>query len=271
MSNKEVVTHEQLEKILKGFEKLGAAEREIRNYDKQVKTWVVEWSDRKTLELNKDLGEKLNGLNEQFDGRFRTMLLQSYNNLNTEINAKIAESVEKSAKGISALILDAMKARLAEIKTYAQEVAEIKVNEAEKDLKASAATLKAAIRADLEMFEEKVKTDTDAVLIKNTLSLEAAVKQMVANTLAEETAYVREVINKFTSDLGDILAEKVIDKEAIEQKISEVQSSLANKTQSVINFNIEQARQQMEYAAQAEIKDGIKEASAQIFGAISAN
>lgn len=263
------VTREELDNVLKGYEKLGAAERTVKSFDGQIRGWVTSWMEKKSLETISSLGDKLNLLNSKFDLRLKEALNQTYANATTETDSKIKTISEKTINAVTASTLATIKNKMSEVKDFAQETARIQCAESEKQFKNIADVMKAAIRSDISMFEESVKADTERQIKETSYSLENSLKQLVVNVITEEITYLKNLVKTFTEDLHSILSEKVIDKQMIEAKIADIEAQLASKAQSVINFNIEQARQQMEHAAKAEIQEGIKSASAQIFGAIN--
>lgn len=82
--------------------------------------------------------------------------------------------------------------------------------------------------------------------------------------IKENTSEIYESFKNFKTHLTEQFNNKLVDKKSIDQKMTDIEKMITEKTTQVITFNIEQARSQMEAAAKAEVKEGMREAAAKI-------
>lgn len=114
------------------------------------------------------------------------------------------------------------------------------------------------VEAALSSAEAVARKTADEVARSHVESVQKQTVAAVENALSEIAQHQAKKFEEFKTVLDYELSQKVIEKAQIERKIQEIEVELRAKTQSVIEFQLEQARVMMEQSARSEVRDGIQ-------------
>lgn len=267
--NQNFITENELDKRLELYEKLGAAEKEIGNAEERIKKYLREYVDQNHIEIKKLIEEKNELLLNKIQANLKNQL-----DLVTQSIEKIAiqtatSAIDKAKREIELQIATDIKNKTDEIRTNInlsqkafeanlEKLMSVKLNEFEIDFKKRKTTFE-------EEWIEKSKIESRNAIY----SLKKEISEQTENQINVTLKKVLNLIEELKSDLTIEMSKKLVDKTAIEQKIKDIEFQLINKTLEIIDFNINQARSQMEQSAKAEVKEGIKNLAGQIIAGIS--
>lgn len=265
---KQYVTVEELQKILAAYDRLGSAQTEAGKVEDRLRKFAQTVAEEKTLALHTTLKHEISTvtqkaaleaktasqivaqqvtveLHKTFDGLVRKLKESLLTDLTAYIKLRTDETHSQSMAKINA-IADASEKKLVSqhLKTW-------------NDLRDEQEAAKAAILAEAKKAATVVTEEAEKEISKETEAWVRLHTQNVGTIFEEFKIYLTEQLNL-----------KLVDKQAIEQKMRDIESDLLKRATQIIDFNVQQARQQMETSARAEVKDGIKEAASQIIGSL---
>jgi hypothetical protein len=263
------ITESELDKRLELYEKLGTAEKEIGNAEERIKKYLREYVDQSQIEIKKLIEEKNELLLNKIQANLKNQLdlvTQSIQKIAIETTEAV---IEKAKREIELQINTDIKNKTDELRVSnnlsqkafeanLEKLVSVKLNEFELDFQKRKNTFE-------EEWIEKSKIES-----RNAInSLKKEISEQTENQINETLKKVLNLIDELKSDLTLEMSKKLVDKNAIEQKIKEIEFELTNKTLEIIDFNINQARFQMEQSARAEVQEGIKQVASQIIAGLS--
>lgn len=260
------VTKEELDAALKGYERLGASEEYGRVLDAQFRSYFGRLIEQSASSVQTKSELKISEVQNEF-----------FSNL-AVLRRELTAAVES---GIGVRI-DSLKTSLAEsVLAQTSQLLQAKSDQLHSFISAHAAAHKQAID-DLDKKLAEAQSDAikkiaedckassaeiSAAIVSTALeSYAAQVKQSVDNTLAQTVDLVSDKMKQFEDLLARELSEKTIDRERILKQMRDIELELHVKSQAVIDFQVEQARQMMEQSAKAELRDGLNNAVGLLLG-----
>jgi len=263
------VTHQELEKRLEAYEKLGGGQMAAGLIEDKLKKYVREQVSLTQTQITSLVEERASQLFQKVDLHVRKCV----DNMGSQIN-------ESTQKTISALTEKAKRDLMTDLGLHVKaKMDELRVSIATSQ-KSFEAALEKVFWSKLDSFQSQIRTeinDFEKMVIEKSNGIAAGAVEDVregvsvkARTMMSEHFFkIEKLVEDLRTDLTSQMSKKLVDKNAIEARIREIESELTKKAQSVIDFNINQARANMENAAKAEVKLGIQNAASEIISGIS--
>ena len=263
------VTPKELDQRLAAYEKLGTSETVCGQLEDKIKKSVGASLESSHSQLSKVIETRAEQLFEKLDSHVKKYM----DNLSSQIQEyalkTIQSSVDKAKRDID---LDMNLV----IKSKTQEA----FSQLSLSQKGFEATLERVFWSKLESFESTLRnemTQFEVIWMDKAAAITADAVEQVKDGVAVQSqsligshlGKVEQIIESLRADLSIEMSKKLVDKQAIEQKMKEIEEDLRKKAKSVIDFNLAQARQNMEQSAKAELEEGIKVAAGKIMSGLT--
>jgi hypothetical protein len=257
-----------IETYLSQYEKVGSVEQKVIQFHTEIKTTLTQMLESFEKEFSKRIGTDLNQFLLTMQNDMKANNNAMGGRISKDVEEKLALARVSLGKEVETLSMNVMKSKSDEIRTFIQQTLTAFKNTVLSETRLSVEVSHEFLNNRMKEFERILEGTLNVTISKALLALTTSVENTVRNNLATHLTEVLTQICTFNSTLNLLLAEKVIDKQAIEAKMQDIESNLNKQTKAIINFNIDQARAQMEASAKAEIQEGLKVASAQVFAAV---
>jgi hypothetical protein len=263
------VTPKELDQRLAGYEKLGTSDTICGELEEKIKKSVRATLESSHVQLTALIEDRAGQLFNRLDSHVKKYM----DNLSVQIQESALKSLssglEKAKRDIE-LDLNLV------IKSKTQE-AFSQLNLSQKGFEA---TMEKVFWSKLDNFDSQLRNemqDFEKIWIDKATSMTSNAVEEVKDSVASQShslisshlLSVGKIVEELRADLSHEMSKKLVDKQAIEQKMREIEADLTKKAQSVIDFNISQARQNMEQAARAELEEGIKSAAGKIMSGLT--
>ncbi len=263
------VTPKELDQRLAGYEKLGTSDTVCGELEEKIKKSVRASLESSHVQLTALIEDRAGQLFNKLDSHVKKYM----DNLSVQIQdvaqKSLSSSLEKAKRDIELDLNLVIKSKTQE--AFAQLTLSQKGFEAtmEKVFWSKLDNFESQLRNEMQEFE-KIWIDKATSMTSNAVE---EVKDSVASQshsfISSHLSNVGKIVEELRADLSIEMSKKLVDKQAIEQKMREIEADLNKKAQSVIDFNIAQARQNMEQAAKAELEEGIKSAAGKIMSGLT--
>lgn len=263
------VTPEELDKRLAGYERLGTSQTVCGGLEDTIKKSVRVSIENSHVELTNLIEDRAGQLFNKLDLHVKKYM----DNLSLQIQEvtqkSLSSGIEKAKRDIDLDLNVAIKAKIEE--PFSQLTLLQKTFEA---------TIEKVFFSKLDNFELQLKNEMKNFekewIEKASLMTSNAVEEIKDSVATQSHSFVSShannisrIIEELRTDLSFEMSKKLVDKQAIEQKMKEIEAELHKKAQSVIDFNIAQARHNMEQSARAELEEGIKSAAGKIISGLT--
>lgn len=263
------ITPKELDQRLAGYEKLGTSQTVCGGLEDSIKKSVRASLDNSQVELTAIIEDRAEKLFNKLDAHVKKYM----DNLSVQIQEaalkSLSSGIEKAKRDLELDLNLLVKARIEE--PFSQ------LTSLQKNFED---TIAKVFFSKLESFEVQLKTEMknfEGEWITKANDMTSISIEQVKDSLASQshsflnvhTTKIEKIISNLRDDLTLEMSKKLVDKQAIEQKMLEIEAELSKKAQSVIDFNIAQARHNMEQAAKAELEEGIKTAAGKIISGLT--
>jgi hypothetical protein len=263
------VTESELDKRLELYDRLGEAEKQSGLTEERLKKYLRDNLEQNQVETKNLIEERTDQLYSKIEVHLKKQIDLAVQNIQTSTLETIHSSIEKAKRELEINLANSLKNKSDEIKAN--------VNLSQSNFESN---LEKLINVKLKKFEmdyterkdefEKIWLESSKHEARNSISI--LKKEISEQTEAQITATLKEVltlIETLKADLSLEMSKKLVDKAAIEQKMKDIEFELTKKAQSIIDFNINQARMQMEQSTKAEVQQGIKTVANQIISGLA--
>lgn len=263
------ITEDELEKKLNMYDRLGSSTKAAAIAEENVKNYVRKQLEQAHLIITQKLEEKIVQSFQKSEATFKKAVENSQSTITDTVNKTMQYLILKTKNEIVNDVHLVIRGKTEEIrKAINSRQAEFEAS-FEKSVLTKFTNFQSQVKEELMKSEsliiEKAIITADSGVRDVTSDVSKAVKEQLHKFYGE----VDELIINLRNDLTAQMNNKLVDKQAIEQRMEDVREELANKAQQIINFNIEQARQNMEMSARAEISEGLKTSTAEILSGLS--
>lgn len=266
------VTPKELDQRLAGYEKLGTSDTVCGELEEKIKKSVRASLESSHVQLTALIEDRAGQLFNKLDSHVKKYM----DNLSVQIQdaaqKSLSSSIDNAKRDIELDLNLVIKSKTQEaLEAFAQLTLSQKGFEAtmEKVFWSKLDNFESQLRNEMQEFE-KIWIDKATSMSSNAVE---EVKDSVASQshsfISSHLSNVGKIVEELRVDLSIEMSKKLVDKQAIEQKMREIEADLNKKAQSVIDFNIAQARQNMEQAAKAELEEGIKSAAGKIMSGLT--
>lgn len=261
--SQDYVTREELAQILAVYAKGNDVGSLVRETDIGLKAFLERTLQGANQELRTKVTQEMGAMKGEVSQLIATLVGSSRESIAREVEARTASLKDGVSHYLVAQAIQHIDAKYSELRNeYLNGITTTRafVDDSLKANREDSATRLDSIRSDCLAAAKKV---SEEVASQHVQSLQTQMKSALDSSVSVITEAVAKQFSEFRTVLDFELAQKVIDKKQIEQKIVEVEEQLRLKAQSVIEFQLEQARLMMEQSARSEVRDGVQ-ASLQI-------
>lgn len=262
------ITRDELDKILQGFEKLGASEKYVGKMDVDLRAYQRKNIDELELKMSQLIDNKISVINDKLIANIKI----SENTIKTNAMKEVGDILDKTRSHISESVLNTVYKSLKDIAVDTDNKINSQLtnfkNKMVNDAEQLSRDLDIKVSNNLNMFERTIESqvhDSISRAINHSATLFSKTMTEVVQGLYSNI--IQDISNLRTS-LSEELSRKIVDKAAIEAKFQEIENEMKNKIQQTINFQIEQARFMMEQSAKAEIDDSLKNLTGNFLGSL---
>lgn len=268
MSGAKFITIEELDKKLEMFEKRGGGETAANAMESSIKKFVRSQAELTHQEMTKQFEERATQILEKLDHQTKRHVEIALSKAEESMKASLDSSVQKARRDISEEVVGIVKNKTHEIRSSLVESQKAFEASLEKLFLSKISAFESKSQAETLQFENALMEKLQVVAKDSILSVKEEVLAQTKQNVAETLLKVSQVVEGLRSELAIEMSKKLVDKQAIEQKMRDIEFELQSKAKSVIDFNISQARANMEQAAKAEVEEGIKIAAGKIMSGL---
>lgn len=262
------VTHEELDKLLRGYEKIGSIEDHVTKLDSVLRKFLNENIELFGTKTKAEMDLKITSLTQKFEATLKASMESSKVTNMREIIELCKAQIESQSKNILNETLSIIDKKSKDIRNNVEDSVSSKLISSQKESENVLNILKREIYSNIMTYQEIVENLCATSIQKAIDSHRSTLETLVNNVLSDQ---YKQLVAEFVQMKVDIqmeLTQKVVDKKFIEDKMSKLENDLLSKTQETINFQIDQSRAMMEQSARAEISDSLKQASNQMLNSL---
>lgn len=263
------VTNEELDKRLAGFERLGTSQTVCGELEDTIKKSVRVSIENSHVELKALVEDRAGELFNKLDSHIKKYMDNLSLQIQEATQKSLSSGIEKAKRDIDLDLNVAIKAKIEEPfsqLTYLQKSFESRIEEV---FEAKLKNFETRFKNEMKNFEIEWSDKTSEMISTSNEHLKDSLANQSHSFIHSHILNIRKVVEELKSDLSKEMSKKLVDKQAIEEKLKEIQDELHKKAQSVIDFNIAQARHNMEQSARAELEEGIKTAAGKIISGLT--
>ncbi|MEO5348880.1 MAG: hypothetical protein H7836_04465 [Magnetococcus sp. YQC-3] len=255
------ITQEQLEQILKGYEKIGAVDNQIAKLDTVFRKFISETIDLARSQLKNELDIKINSLVQKFDTTIKNAIDSAKANNFKEVVELCKVQIEAQSRNILSENLKLIEKKSNDIRNNTEQSISQKLLISEKEVESSISNVKRDMYAQIVNFEKYVENLCVVSMQKAIDTHKGAIETLITSELSAQYQSFKEQLSQIHYEIMKELENKIIDKKLIDDRLASIEKDLLAKTQGVINFQLDQSRAMMEQSARAEISESLKLAS----------
>jgi polyhydroxyalkanoate synthesis regulator phasin len=263
------VTIEELDKRLAGHEKLGTSQTVCGELEDAIRKNVRVSIENSHVDLTKIIEDQSELLFNKIDSHVKKYMDNLIAQIQIENAKTISSEIIKAKRDIDHDLNLAIKAKIEE------PISQISFLQKNFEI-----TIEKIFFSKLDIFESHLKNEMKKFekewLEKSALTTSNAVEEIKDSVAKQSHSFISnhassisKIIEDLKTDLSFEMSKKLVDKQAIEQRIREIEEELNKKAQNLIDFNISQARHNMEQSARAELKESINSAAGKIISGLT--
>lgn len=258
--SQDFVTQDEFHSVLNQFAKITALEDRFRDFDTVVRAYVDRVVASEGGSIRSKVISDLSAVKGEVSQSVSSQMTAVKEAVNSEFTAKLSTFTQEVKTDAIKHSSEALEKKANELRGEFHSADTKLKSDVESKLTSHKSDLSTAVSDGLEKAVSKAalasSSETKALL----QSFQSQSQQSVENAIKQISEVVEKSLKSFHEVLSKELASKVIDKQKIEARMESIQSEIHAKAQSVIEFQLEQARLMMEQTARAEVKDGIQSA-----------
>ena len=258
--SQDFVTQAELQSILNQFAKITAMEDRFRDVDMTFRAYVDRVVANEAGGIRRtaitDLGAAKSEIGQTILNQVAAVKLA----VTSDFSSKFALAASEAKDAAVNQSLESLEKKANELRGEFHSADAKTKSDVDSKLASHKAELSQSVSEGVESASVKAAAASASEAKALLQSFQTQSHQSVENALKQISDTVAKSLKGFHEVLSKELASKVIDKQKIEAKIESIQAEIQAKAQSVIDFQLEQARLMMEQTAKAEVKDGIQSA-----------
>lgn len=262
------VSHDELDKILRAYEKAGNLENISKTIDTNLRKHLQDVSENHAISLKKEIETKITNQTSKFESQIRQTTENMKSSIVKEINDVIKYQIDVLNKSVLSENLKVIDKKFQEVRSYLDGSITQKLTLHEKEYANNLSIAKREIYSQFVNFQTFVENLCVTSIQKAIESQKSTIENLVQSTLKEEYQKIKEDVSQLRSDIMNELENKIVDKKMIDERIAQIENELVAKTHSLIEFQLEQSRVMMEQSARAEIAESLKVTSKNILNAL---
>jgi len=256
--SQEFVTPEELALTLRAYAKASEVDSRLRDTDSAIRVFVERTLEIANRQLLTRVALDLDAVKTDTQKALSTQISATKEAVTRDLTADVASLREGVSQYLLNQAMQAIDRKSDEMRREYLSVHEKTQDQVSQALKAHHEDSSTRLDHVLSTAETLAKKVSDEVARSHVESVQKQTVAAVENALAEIAQLQAKKFEEFRAVLEMELSQKVIEKSQIERKIQEIEHELRAKTQSVIEFQLEQARVMMEQSARSEVRDGIQ-------------
>jgi len=258
MDIKNLVTKEELESILKQYEKVGQIERVSTKIDSELKSFVMKTIESQVENLKVMFSNNLKEISTSYDSMNKSQSQAIQKNIMNEVQVLVKGQLEIFSNRLLADCLKQIEKKADDIRIQFDKSISNKTVNLEKVVDGKIFEHTKAVNDKMVSYQGIVENLCSESIFKAIDAHRSVVENIVTTKLSESYESVKDDFANLKNFLMSELTKKVIDKKMIEDRLNTIEGDLIAKTQDIIKFQIEQSRQMMEQSTRAEINESLK-------------
>lgn len=262
------VKRNELEKLLNMYDRLGSAQTEAGISENRLRKYIDELMVRRDQELSKKFNEAVAIAQDKAAIEAKKAAQHAIVSVTVDLHKTFDGLVKKLKESLLSDLSSLTKIKTDEILKHATSTMTAMKADTQNFLGTKIEQLHYSLKTEQTEFQRVVGLQAVQAADSGVSEITTQINALVQKTLEAHTLNVDSLLKELRAYVTEQMNLKLVDKQAIEQKMREIEADLIKKTTSIIDFNVEQARAQMESSARAEVREGIKEAASQLISGI---
>jgi hypothetical protein len=258
------VTREEFEELKGKLLSLNTVEGLLSRFDRVTREWVLGEKAKLETAFSNTLEQRFGSTIAVQDTKNEKQVLAAITRSMKEFEVAIKGQWLNQKTELENSVLKTVRSKVDEIRSMVQEIATTQTSALRNEVDSKLSLYLKDLGSRQKTFEEILETVAQTSTQRALEGLLSSVQQLVTG---EISSHLKDVSVKFAElrlDVLNQLSEKVIDKQMILDRMIEIERDISAKAKSIIEFNIEQARANMERNAKAEISEGVRLAASQL-------
>lgn len=263
------VTREEFEELKQSLLSLNTVEGLLSKFDRVTREWVLSENAKLTSVITASVSQKFETTVSVQDTKNEKQVLSAITRALKEFDVLAKSQWVNQKSELENSVLKTVRDKVDAIRSMVQDIATTQTSALRNEVDSKLALYLKDLSDRQKSFEEILETVAQTSTQRALEGLLSSVQQLVTG---EISSHLKEVSVKFAEmrlDVLNQLSEKVIDKQMILDRMTEIERDISSKAKSIIDFNIEQARANMERNAKAEISEGVRLAASQLVAGLS--
>jgi hypothetical protein len=262
------VTRDELDKAIARCEKLGTAEKHLSKMDVELRGYFRDLIEALELKSSQSVDNKIAVLSDKTQTAIKSSESTVKNNLIKEVEGALDQNKGHITETILASVYKTLKDFTNDIdqriKSQNQEL-KIKVQD---DLNANVKTVDDSVQGKIELFKADIENDLHKRVHKAINQASSLFTKSLLEVFDQHQEDFRNELKIFKASIDEELSHKVVDKQAIDGKFTQIENEMKAKVQQIITFQLNQARHMMEQSARAEINESLKSLTGNFLGSL---
>jgi hypothetical protein len=262
------ITRDELDKILRGYEKLGASEKCVGKMDVELRVYQQSLVDGLELKMTQLIDNRIAVLSDSLN----TQVKSSHSSIQNALTKEVGEILEKSKAHIMESVLASVHKTLRDISSQNENLLKAKINEAKtkfsEEFEIAKNSTLTEVKTSMSGFKHDLENELEEKIFTAISSATHNFTKHFTNLLNESQGFVSDKVLDLMTFVSSELDKKVVDKNAIDSKFVQIEHDMRIKVSEIISFQIEQARHMMEQSARAEIRENLKALAGDILGRV---
>lgn len=259
----------ELDKRLELYEKIGGGEKAASQVEEKIRKYVRDQNEILCGSLTKIVEERAAQNYAKLDLHIKKYVENLGVKIEEATKSMLASSLDRMRRDLITEVMLTIKNKGEEIRTSIVNTQKSYEATLEKSFETRNQDFQSKIREEVTEFDKRVMEKTINIAERSILTVTTTISRETQESLSQHLSLIGKIVEELRADLSIEMSKKLVDKSAIEQKMREIEYELTKKAQAVIDFNVNQARSNMEQAARAEVQEGIKQAASQIISGLT--
>lgn len=268
MDEKSYITRQELETLLRGYEKIGSLDSIASQIDTALRKYIDTSFENNMSNIKRELATSLNNHAQRYDSLIKQSADTSKSANFREVIELSKVQIEAQSRSILTETLKTIDKKSSEIRNNIEQSISQKLLINEKEVDSRVTTLKSLIWQEIMNYQSMVENLCVSSIQSAIESQRATIQGLIEDTLHNHYSKIKEDMTQLRLAIMGELENKIVDKKLIDERLADMEKQMVAKTQSVINFQLDQSRQIMEQSARAEITDSLKHASKDILNSL---
>jgi hypothetical protein len=268
MSNapKQYVTLEELHKILGAYDRFGSGQVEAGKVEDRLRRYIESQSEEKMLVSQSKFRHELSAVSQKAAIEAKTASQIVAQQVTAELHKTFENLTKKLKDSLLADMIAHVKTRTDDIQSQALSKISAIADASKKDLVSQHHKIWDDLKKAQQESAADILAQSKAVAHSCVYESEKEISEETSSHIKIHIQNVTTIFENFKLYLTEQLNHKLVDKQAVEQKMRDIENDLLARANQIIDLNVQQARTQMESSARAEVREGMKDAATQLIG-----